>query len=119
MAAVLQDELTLSAESLAELLGRLLDCRVLGSREVSALTPAFDLIDYADAVQRGCLAFREDSEVSLLLADPFDDDLQAWCVPQGECLTACAVQYQERNRHLQPAQAAQQKRPGAARGHRT
>ena len=39
MAAVLQDELTLSAESLAELLGRLLDCRVLGSREVSALTP--------------------------------------------------------------------------------
>ena len=95
MAAVLQDELTLSAESLAELLGRLLDCRVLGSREVSTLTPAFDLIDYADAVQRGCLAFREDSEVSLLLADPFDDDLQAWCVerlavPHALCLAAAA-----------------------------
>ena len=47
---------------------------------LSALTPAFDVIGYADAAKRGCLACRENGALIVVISDPFDSGLQAWCV---------------------------------------
>ena len=77
---VLQDELTLSPDLLLQALGRRMQHEVLGSGSLSKLTPAFDLIGYGDAAKRGCLAFRENSELIVVISDPFDNGLQAWCV---------------------------------------
>jgi general secretion pathway protein E len=42
-------------------------------------TPAFDLIPYADAARRCCLALRAaDGGLSVVLGDPFDLDTQDW-----------------------------------------
>lgn len=78
--AVLQDELTLSPDLLLQALGRRMQHEVLGSGSLSKLTPAFDLIGYGDAAKRGCLAFRDNSELIVVISDPFDNGLQAWCV---------------------------------------
>ncbi len=78
--AVLQDELTLSPDLLLQALGRRMQYEVLGSGSLSKLTPAFDLIGYGDAAKRGCLAFRDNSELIVVISDPFDNGLQAWCV---------------------------------------
>ncbi len=77
---VLQDELALSPDLLLQALGRRMQHQVLGSGSLSKLTPAFDLIGYGDAAKRGCLAFRESSELIVVMSDPFDNGLQAWCV---------------------------------------
>ncbi len=78
--AVLEDDLSLSPELLLQALGRRMQHPVLGSASLSMLTPAFDAIGYADAAKRGCLAFREQGELIVVISDPFDDGLQAWCV---------------------------------------
>jgi len=78
--SVLEDELVLAPELLLQALGSVLNYRVLDSHGLLALEPAFDLIGYAEAVKRGCLAFRERGTVIAAVSDPFDDALQAWCV---------------------------------------
>ena len=77
--AVLEDELALPPELLLQALGRRMQHPVQGSASLSMLTPAFDAIGYADAARRGCLAFREHGELIVVVSDPFDDALQAWC----------------------------------------
>ncbi len=77
--AVLEDELALPPELLLQALGRRMQHLVQGSASLSMLTPAFDAIGYADAARRGCLAFREHGELIVVVSDPFDDALQAWC----------------------------------------
>ena len=78
--AVLEDELALAPELLLHALGRALHYRVLDSHALMLLDPAFDLIDYADAAKRGCIAFRDEAVAVVVVSDPFDDALQAWCV---------------------------------------
>ncbi|MES2099748.1 MAG: GspE/PulE family protein [Pseudomonadota bacterium] len=78
--AVLEDDLGLAPELLMQALGRALHYRVLDSRALALLEPAFDLIGYADAVKQGCLAFLDRAAVVVVVSDPFDDALQAWCV---------------------------------------
>ncbi|MEY8689466.1 MAG: hypothetical protein AB9M53_06255, partial [Leptothrix sp. (in: b-proteobacteria)] len=48
---------------------------------MAALQPAFDRLSYAEASARGCVALLDAAadELVLLHANPFDDDLQAWC----------------------------------------
>ena len=42
-------------------------------------TPAFDLIPYADAARRSCVALRDaEGDVSVVLGDPYDLDAQDW-----------------------------------------
>ena len=77
--AVLEDALSLAPEALLRALGHALEHDVADSHRLSTLTPAFDRIGYADAVKHGCLAFRDDGGLIVVLADPFDDALQAWC----------------------------------------
>ena len=77
--AALQDELSLPPERLLQALGRRMHLEVLGSAALSSMTPAFDAIGYADAVRRGCLALREQGALVVVVSDPFDEALQAWC----------------------------------------
>ena len=47
--------------------------------EMRAEAVAFDLVPYADASRRGCVALKkEDGMVSIVLGDPFDLDTQDW-----------------------------------------
>jgi general secretion pathway protein E len=46
--------------------------------EIRAEEAAFDLIPYAEASRRGCIALRKDGMVSIVLGDPFDLDTQDW-----------------------------------------
>jgi general secretion pathway protein E len=47
--------------------------------ELRQETPAFDLISYADAARRSCVALRDAAgEVSVVLGDPYDLDAQDW-----------------------------------------
>jgi general secretion pathway protein E len=46
--------------------------------EIRAEEAAFDLIPYAEASRRGCVALRNDAMVSIVLGDPFDLDTQDW-----------------------------------------
>lgn len=77
--AALQDELSLPPERLLQALGRRMHLELLGSAALSAMTPAFDAIGYADAVRRGCLALREQGALVVVVSDPLDEALQAWC----------------------------------------
>ena len=78
--AVLETDLSLSPERLLLALGHALHLRPLTSQTLSGWTPAFDVIGYADAAKRGCLAFRDGGAMIVVVSDPFDDGLQAWCV---------------------------------------
>jgi general secretion pathway protein E len=88
--AVLEEELGLGDDELLAALGRALHLPVLNNHALTALAPAFDLISFADAARRGCLAARDGAKAVVVLADPFDDALQAWCT---EALT---VAYEHR-----------------------
>ncbi|HSV70548.1 MAG TPA: GspE/PulE family protein [Methylibium sp.] len=83
--AVLEDELAIGADRLLPVLARALHYRVIDSRALAALEPAFDLIAYPVAIRRGCLALREDGQVLVAVSDPFDDALLDWC---HECVPA-------------------------------
>ena len=66
----------------AELMARLsstLRLPILTLEDLRGGTPAFELISYADAARRCCLAVRAaDGELSVVLGDPFDLDTQDW-----------------------------------------
>jgi general secretion pathway protein E len=76
---VLQADLSLAPEALLAALGRALQLPVLDSHGLAALEPAFDLIAFADASRRSCVAARQAGALLVVLSDPFDDGLQAWC----------------------------------------
>ena len=63
------------AENIAELSARLrMPCIELGEQ-----APAFDLVSYAEAARRSCVAVRDaDGCISVVLGDPFDLDTQDW-----------------------------------------
>ena len=78
VAQALQTELGLAPEALLAALGRALHLRVLESHALATLEPAFEMIAYADASRRSCLAARQGSALLVVISDPFDDALQAW-----------------------------------------
>jgi general secretion pathway protein E len=47
--------------------------------ELRALAPAFDVVPYAEAARRGCVALRDaGGALSVVLGDPYDLDTQDW-----------------------------------------
>ncbi|HEX6295909.1 MAG TPA: GspE/PulE family protein [Burkholderiales bacterium] len=63
---------------LAELASRL-RMASMALETMRACAPAFDLVAYAEASRRGCVALRDDAgEVSVVLGDPYDLDTQDW-----------------------------------------
>jgi general secretion pathway protein E len=75
--------------------------------DLRQLTPAFDLLSYADSAAHECIAFRaSDGHVMLSFGDPFDTDLQAWAESRlGDAIdwhlahpgdiAACLARYEE------------------------
>ena len=76
---VLEEQLALPAGEFVHVLGEVLRFPVLTMQRLHELAPAFDLLPFAEATQRECLAFRQASgEVIVALGDPFALDLQSW-----------------------------------------
>jgi general secretion pathway protein E len=66
------------SENIAELSSRL-RMPAVSLEEMRENQAAFDLIAYAEAARRACIALRDpDGEVSVVLGDPFDLDAQDW-----------------------------------------
>jgi general secretion pathway protein E len=76
---VLEQLTQLEPEAFIRSLAQTLGYRALAMAELNELVPAFDLLPFALALERGCVLYR-DAEGELLFAsgDPFDRDLQAW-----------------------------------------
>ena len=76
---VLEEQLALPADEFVHVLGEVLRFPVLTMQRLHELAPAFDLLPFAEATQRECLAFRQASgDVIVALCDPFALDLQSW-----------------------------------------
>lgn len=76
---VLEELSGLDSATFVATLGRTLHYDVLDAHQLNALTPAFDVLAYSEALKRECAAFRDDSGVLLLVfSDPFATDLQSW-----------------------------------------
>ena len=76
---LLQEASGLDAESFIWDLGAALRFPVLRLAVLQRLAPAFDLLPYADAVQRECVLLRRgDGGLLLAFANPFDEALRAW-----------------------------------------
>ena len=113
--AILEDLLALDPAALADAIGAALGIAVVDPSAAGALAPAFDLIPYAEAAQRGCIAMRDgDARVVVVVSDPFDDALQAWCharlgiVPQWRLaqaadIAACLARHEESMRAIDTA----------------
>ena len=53
--------------------------QAMGMDDLHALSPAFDLLPYGEAVQRGCLLMHDEGgRLLLVIADPFNTDLLSW-----------------------------------------
>ena len=67
-----------SGEFLAAL-GAVLHYPVLGMADFNGLTPAFDLLPFAEAAQRECILFQNGEQRHMLaFCDPFCSSLRAW-----------------------------------------
>jgi len=79
MLAALESECALPPELFAPALAQALHLEHAGMEQLHAMVPAFDLLPYADAMQRHCVLARDAAGVLVLVfADPFDDTLRPW-----------------------------------------
>jgi general secretion pathway protein E len=79
MVELVEEQLALPADEFVRVLGEVLRFPALSMQELHALAPAFDLLPFAEAAERECLAFRDAAgEVLVVIGDPFALDLQAW-----------------------------------------
>ena len=78
------DTLALAPARFIERLGETLGYRVFDSAALAGLSPAFDLLPFPVALQRGCLLARESDRLLGLLVDPFDVAQQIWLEQLGE-----------------------------------
>jgi general secretion pathway protein E len=76
---VLEEQSGLSTESFIHALSSLLHYRVLAMSDLHRLTSAFDVLPFSLALERECLALRDqDEQLILVICDPFNVRLQAW-----------------------------------------
>lgn len=79
MLETLEEILALPAEEFTVALGGTLHYPVLTMPALNHLTPAFDLIEFPYALERECLALRDEhGKLLVAFSDPFDTGLQAW-----------------------------------------
>lgn len=79
MIDALQTAMGASGREIVALLGSHLNWPVVETADMSAVTPAFDLLPLVKALQRGALLLRtEAGDLWGVVADPFDADLQIW-----------------------------------------
>ena len=76
---VLEQKTGLAADAFVERLAGTLRYPWLTMDGLHALKPAFDVLAYTEALQRECVAFRdEEDRLLLVFGDPFDAALRAW-----------------------------------------
>lgn len=76
---VLDEMLALSSAEFMRALGRILHYPMLAMHELHRLGPAFDAIEFTQALEHECLALRDDNDKLLVVfGDPFDAGMQAW-----------------------------------------
>jgi general secretion pathway protein E len=76
----LEDMLGMDAVAFIDLLGRTLSLQVLAMRELRDLVPSFERITFAECLKRHCIASERDGQSVVIIADPFDLDLQTWLI---------------------------------------
>ena len=79
VAEVLEEQAGLDAESFVTALGDMLHYPVFLMDGLNRLTPAFDILPFAEALERECLALRDDDDrLIMVMSDPFSIGLQVW-----------------------------------------
>jgi len=80
----LEERAGTSPDAFVEALASALRYDPMPMAELSAHSPAFDLIPYADAVRRECVALRSvDGAVVVAFADPFSDTVRGWLLQKA------------------------------------
>ncbi|MDB5901112.1 MAG: ral secretion pathway protein GspE [Ramlibacter sp.] len=76
---ILQEQSGLPQGEFVRALATTLHYRVAAMEDLRRMAPAFDVLPFAEASDRHCLALREDSGALVLaIGDPFDGELLAW-----------------------------------------
>ena len=76
---VLDEQSGLDPQRFVHTLATTLHYPAVSMAELHRMTPAFDLLPFAEALERECLALRdEDDALVLVMGDPFNSALQAW-----------------------------------------
>ncbi len=71
-------------DQLTQRLGQLLHMPVLGMKDIHTLTPAFELLPFAEAIMHECALFRREQECLLAVSNPFSSKLRAWAEERFE-----------------------------------
>jgi len=75
----LKTQLNLTEADLLQQLGSLFAYPVLTMQDLHTMSAAFEKVKFTEAAKRNCLILRDSNQtLSLVLADPFDKDVQAW-----------------------------------------
>ncbi|BCB27614.1 type II secretion system ATPase PulE [Sulfurimicrobium lacus] len=76
---VLEEQSNMDPRAFTQTLADTLHYAVLGMVDLHRLAPAFEVLPFAEAVERECIALRGDGgRLTLVMSDPFDIGLQAW-----------------------------------------
>jgi general secretion pathway protein E len=76
---VLEEQVGLDAQTFADTLAYTLYYPLAQMADLHRMTPAFDVLPFAEAQAHECVALRDtDGELVLVLADPFNSALQDW-----------------------------------------
>ncbi len=79
VAEVLEEQTGLDREGIVRALGRMLHYRVFLMDDLNRVAPAFELLSFAEALERDCLLVRDgDARLVMIMSDPFNTGLQAW-----------------------------------------
>lgn len=77
--ALVQEELATDTAGLVRALAELSRIESIDSVQLYASIPDFDLLPYVECARRGCVALRDGNVgLTLVLADPFSEELAAW-----------------------------------------
>ncbi|MDO8990568.1 MAG: GspE/PulE family protein [Sideroxyarcus sp.] len=76
---VLEEQLALGKIKFVDALGHMFHFPVYGVEELNKLVPAFDVLSFAEAQERECVALRDgDGRLFVIMGDPFNAGLQTW-----------------------------------------
>ena len=126
--SVLEEISARSPDAFLARLGHTLHYPVLGMEALNELAPAFDLLPFADALRRECVALRNaEGEVLMGFADPFQPDFQEWvearvpgpvkwCLVHQADLTAYLARHEETMRAMEGVLSAAREGGREARG---
>src|SRR5690349_1170575 len=77
--SVLEEDAALSHDAFVATLGRTLHYPTLTMAALNQLEPAFDVVPFAEAAKRECIALRTaEGGVIVAFADPFQPGVQEW-----------------------------------------